>query len=290
MSATLFQSAISVGALTAAFHKVLRNGGGPGGDGDTLQSFAQAAEARIARLSFELETGLYRPGPLRRVTIPKRSGGTRILSIPCVIDRVAQTAAATLLSDLLESEFEPSSFAYRPGRSARQAVARVAALRRQGWTFVVDGDIRAFFDEVPHKPLLGKLIAHVKDERFVDLVALWLRSFSDEGRGLAQGSPLSPVLTNLHLDVLDEAFQNGPIRIVRFADDFVLLARTRPGAEAALARAANLLADHGLVLNLEKTRIVPFEQAFEFLGHLFVRSVEIETDRDDLSAAPVGSV
>lgn len=284
MTPSLFAAVAAIPSLTAAFHKVRRNGGGPGGDGETIAAFERAGEARLARLAYELEAGLYRPGPLRRVAVPKRSGGTRILAIPCVVDRIAQAAAAGLLSDLLEKEFEPTSFAYRPGRSARQAVARVAMLRRQGWNFVVDGDIRAFFDEVPHAPLLGKLRAHVEDPRFLDLIGLWLASFSGEGRGLAQGSPISPVLSNLHLDALDEAFGDGPVRIVRFADDFVLLARNRPGAEAGLARAAGLLAEHGLALNLDKTRIVPFEQAFEFLGHLFVRSIEIEKHAEEDAA------
>lgn len=280
MPLSLFHAATSIPALTAAFHKTLTNGGGPGGDGETIHAFARHAEARIARLSFELERGVYRPGPLRRVAIPKRSGGTRTLSIPCVTDRVAQGAAAQVLSNALEREFEPTSFAYRPGRSVKQAVERVAALRRAGYRFVVDADIRAFFDEVPHAPLMSKLEQAIPDARLVALAKLWLESFSREGRGLAQGSPISPVLANLHLDALDEAFGDGPVKIVRFADDFVLLTKTRPGAEKALTRAAEILARHGLALHLEKTRVVPFEQAFSFLGHLFVRAVVLQQEEE----------
>lgn len=280
-----FQRIVSVPQLTAAWDKVSGNRGGPGGDGETLADFARAAEARIARLSFELEAGLYRPGPLRRIKVPKRSGGMRQLAIPSVVDRIAQGSAAMVLSELLEPHFEPASFAYRPGRSVKQAVDRVAALRRQGYRFVVDGDIRSFFDEVPHGPVLGKLGALVRDHRVIALVGLWLESFSAEKHGLAQGSPLSPLLSNLYLDALDETFDNGPVRIVRFADDFVLLCRSRDKAEAALAQAAAFLQDHGLALNVDKTRIVPFEKAFQFLGHLFVRSVVSRLENEAVTTA-----
>ena len=284
----MFHAATSVPALTEAWIKTLRNGGGPGGDGETIADFARMAEFRIARLSHELQADLYRPGPLRRLSVPKRAGGgRRILSIPCVVDRIAQRAAATVLSAALEPQFEDSSFAYRPGRSVAQAVARVDVLRRQGFQFVVDADVRAFFDRVPHAPLRAKLATHGIDPRLVALVDLWLDSFSRDGVGLAQGSPVSPVLANLHLDALDEAFgPKGPVRIVRFADDFVLLTRTRPGAEGALARARDLLAEAGLELNLHKTRIVPYDQALRFLGHLFLRGMVLPSPGDEENDTP----
>lgn len=267
----LFDAATSVPALTEAWIRTLKNGGGPGGDGETLEHFARAAEFRLARLSHELQADLYRPGPLRRVQVPKRVGGMRQLSIPCVVDRIAQRAATSVLTAALEPQFSDSSFGYREGRSVQQAVARVDHLRRRGFTWVVDADIKGFFDNVPHAPLLRRLRESGVDQPLTELVGLWLDSFSDRGVGLAQGSPLSPVLANLHLDALDDSFgERGPVRIVRFADDFVLLTRHRPGAEAALTRAQERLAEAGLQLNLAKTRIVPFDQALRFLGHLFV--------------------
>lgn len=276
-----FAAAIGITALSAAWQKTLRAGGGPGGDGETVAQFARAAESRLARLAYELESGSYRPGPLRRLSVPKSSGGNRVLSIPCVIDRIAQRAAATVLSVALDPHFEDTSFAYRPGRSVAQAVARVDLLRRQGYHYVVDGDIRTYFDAVPHAPLLDKLTAHRIEPRLIDLVALWLDSFSDEARGLAQGSPISPVLANLYLDALDESFEKGPVRIVRFADDFLLLTRRRPDAEGALEKARTLLAAHGLELHPSKTRIVPYEQALNFLGHLFVRSLVLRVEEEE---------
>jgi CRISP-associated protein Cas1 len=284
----MFDAATSVPALTEAWIRTLKNGGGPGGDGETLQHFARAADFRLARLSHELQADLYRPGPLRRLQVPKRSGGMRPLSIPCVVDRIAQRAAATVLSAALEPTFSDASFGYRPGRSVSQAVARVDYLRRQGFSWVVDADIKGFFDNVPHAPLLDRLRQAGIDAPLCDLIALWLESFSDNGVGLAQGSPLSPILANLHLDALDDSFgDKGPVRIVRFADDFVLLTRCRPGAEAALAKAQERLAEGGLRLNLEKTRIVPFDQALRFLGHLFLRGMVMPSDEED---APLGAL
>lgn len=278
-----FDAATSVDALTRAWLRVQRNGGGPGGDGETLARFAPMAEFRLARLAHELQADLYIPGPLRRVSIPKRRGeGVRVLAIPCLVDRIAQRAAAEVLSAVLEPGFSDASFGYRPGRSVAQAVARVDFLRRQGFHFVVDADIRAFFDSVPHAPLRARLAAAGIEARLVALIDLWLASFAEGGTGLAQGSPLSPVLANLHLDALDDAFgPRGAVRIVRFADDFVLLTRCKPGAERALSRAAEVLAQGGLALNPLKTRIVPFDKALRFLGHLFVRGMVMPDGAED---------
>ncbi|KQB14189.1 CRISPR-associated endonuclease Cas1 [Rhodobacter capsulatus] len=284
----MFDAATSVPALTEAWIKTLRKGGGPGGDGETIAHFARQAEFRLARLAHELQADLYRPGPLRQISVPKRKGeGMRVLSIPCVVDRIAQRATAAVLSAALEPQFSDASFGYRPGRSVAQAVARVDALRRQGFTWVVDADIKAFFDSVPHAPLAARLHAAGIEPQLIELIDLWLDSFSAEGVGLAQGSPISPVLANLHLDALDDSFgPRGSVRIVRFADDFVLLTRCRPGAEAALAKARDQLAEAGLRLNLAKTRIVPYDQALRFLGHLFVRGMVLPEGDDEEPAEP----
>ena len=276
-----FDEIASLERLREAWHMVLIRGGGPGGDGETITDFARVTDLRLERLSRELQLNFYRPGPLRHTGMPKKSGGTRPLDIPCVIDRVAQRAAADVLSRLLEPHFEDVSFGYRPGRSVQQAVARVATLRRQGYQWVVDGDIRCFFENVPHGMVLARLGAHVPDNRVIQLVSLWLESFADGGRGLAQGSPLSPLLSNLHLDAVDEAMDASGARLVRFADDFLVLAKTATKAEEALDRMAKLLAGHGLELNREKTRIVGFDQAFHFLGYLFVRSLVMPAEASE---------
>jgi CRISP-associated protein Cas1 len=276
-----FDLAIAPVALRTAFDRVCANGGGPGGDGMTTTFLAAHAPMLLARLHGELMDRAYRAGPLRRVPIPKKSGGTRTLSIPCVIDRVAQSAVAAALSAMIEPGFSPDSFAYRPGRGVKQAVARVAYLRREGFDHIVDGDIRGFFDAVPHAQLLAKVTKAVDDPSLNWLISHWLEGWDMDtapGRGLAQGSPLSPFLANLYLDALDDLFADGPVRSVRFADDFLLLTKGQRQAEQALEKARVHLAAHGLELHPEKTKIVSFDQRLDFLGHLFVRSVVLEQE------------
>lgn len=286
---SLFDELTSIPVLTEAWQKVKANGGGPGGDGMTIAVFQGGLKGRLATLSAELRNHRYIPGPVRHVDIPKSSGGLRRLTVPCVRDRVAQTAVGQWLTRTLDPTFEDASYAYRPGRSVQRAISRVATLRRQGYRWTVEGDIARFFDEVPHDPLLRKVEQHVKDDRLVDLISLWLDALAPGGRGLPQGSPVSPVLSNLYLDELDERLDGHGVRLVRFADDFVVLCRTEDSATDTLSRVAALLDPLGLRLNLEKTRIVPFEKGFRFLGRLFVRSLVIEEVWDDAEGVPVDS-
>lgn len=219
----LYDTATRLDSLERAWQRVRANAGAAGGDGLTVAQFDQAAAARLLSLHKALRDGSYAPGPVRRVSIPKRGGGERVLTIPCVADRVIHTAVVAALVPVLEPGFEDVSFAYRPGRSVAQAVARVQALRDSGHTWVVDADIERYFDRVPHGPLLGVLETVVDDPALLDLIALWLEHAGDQGAGLPQGSPLSPLLSNLYLDSLDEdslaaAFGRG-VRLVRYADD-----------------------------------------------------------------------
>jgi CRISPR-associated protein Cas1 len=271
--ASVFADAIALPALEAAWSHVLGNGGAAGGDGVTLARFMANAPTRLARLHQALASGDYSPGPLRHVDVPKKDGGTRTLDIPSVVDRIAQTAAATALAALIDEELEESSYAYRIGRSVQQAVERIRSLHHAGEMFVVDADIENFFASVPHDRLLARLGETMTDGPLTRLIGLWLEHGGANGRGLAQGSPISPLLANLFLDRLDEAFAARGARIVRFADDFVILTEDRAGAEAALGKLTRMLAEQGLRLNREKTRITSFDQGFRFLGHLFVRSL-----------------
>lgn len=272
-----FDDACRRSSLRAAWAKVWQNAGAAGGDRMSVYDFAAGAEARIGALANDLREGLYQPKPMRSVDIPKRSGGLRRLTIPSVVDRVAQTAVATVLTPLLEDEFEDASFGYRPGRSIYQAVARIQALRREGLVHVVDADIDDYFDSVPHDLLIKRLAESMSAGPLSELIALWLAHGAPHGRGLAQGSPLSPLLANLYLDRLDEAFDRRGARIVRFADDFVVLTRSSDKAEDALDEVAALLGAHGLKLNREKTTVTDFVRGFKFLGHMFVRSLALKT-------------
>ena len=215
----LFDHVASIVMLSRAWDRVRANAGASGGDNVTIERFAAAADHRIRRLAYDLRSGRYVPGPFRRVYIPKDSGGFRQLDIPCVADRIVQAAAALVLDPILDAEMEPSSFAYRRGKSVAQAVARIAALRRAGFTHVVDGDIRSCFENIPHEPLILRLERSVNDPVLVDLIWLWIEAFSPAGKGIPQGSPISPLLANLYLDEIDEAIEGKGVRVVRFADD-----------------------------------------------------------------------
>lgn len=280
-SGHLYDRVAAPATLRAAWAKVHANGGAAGGDGVSVERFALVAESLIERLSRDLRSGTYRPGPARRVLVPKKSGGVRPLDIPCVGDRVVQGAATLVLDPVLDPHMEDASFAYRKGRSVARAVARVAALRRQGFTHVVDGDIRSYFERIPHDRLMEKLERHVDDAALVDLVWLWLETYSLTGRGVPQGAPISPLLANLYLDSVDEAIETRGVRLVRFADDFILLTKTPTSAEKALAEMRTLLAAESLELHPEKTRLVSFEEGFRFLGHVFVRSLVVQEVHED---------
>lgn len=277
----LFERITELARLEEGWERVRRNGGAAGGDGVTLRDYGEGLALRLIRLHRDLRQGTYVPGPLRRVDIPKKDGGLRTLAIPCVNDRVAQTAATLVLGPRLDAEMEDASFAYRPGRSVRRAVARVATLRRAGYGWVVDGDIERYFDNVPHDRLLRRLERSVAEPALIDLIAVWLDAFSPEGCGLPQGGPISPLLANLYLDDIDESIETSGVRLVRFADDFLLMCRSESAATQARDRMAALLASHGLRLHPDKTRVVPFEQGFRFLGHLFVRSIVVQEIADD---------
>ena len=277
----VFRDATAVRALGDAWAKVRANGGCAGGDGETIAMFQPRAAQTIAALSTTLRANRWRPRDLRMIAIPKRSGGTRPLSIPAIRDRIAQTACAAILTPVLEPLFSDASYAYRPGRSVDQAVRAIDGFRRQGFTHVVEADILRCFERIPHDRLLDRLSVILSDhdggDRLTDLIALWMEhwgaAFGTPGRGLAQGSPLSPLLANLHLDALDDAATGRGVRIVRFADDFVLLCKGEAAAHDALASAAATLEVEGLELRPDRTRITSFDKGFRFLGHLFVRSM-----------------
>jgi CRISPR-associated protein Cas1 len=271
--AAIFEAATTLDALRTAWARVQSNAGAAGGDRVTIAEFAADAPVRLGRLRAALRDGSYSPVKLRRVDIPKNDGTTRTLAIPGIVDRVAQTAFAQVLAPHLDREFEDSSFGYRAGRSVQDAVRRVSELRALGLVHVVDADIAAFFDSVPHDRLLARLAESMDEGPATGLIALWLEHAGANGRGLAQGSPLSPLLANLFLDRLDEAFAGRGARIVRFADDFVILCASHTDAAATLARVRGLLAAQGLDLRPDKTRITSFDQGFRFLGTLFVRSL-----------------
>jgi len=265
----MFDTITSIDTLHAAWKRVRSNRGGPGGDTETLDEFGRAIDERLRGLRGALRSRRYRPGPLRVCPVAKPDGSTRLLRIPCITDRVIQTACATALSAALDRRMNGSSFGYRPARSVAGALARLRELAAKGDGWVLDADIERFFDRVPHGALLDELEIWTGDGRLVALVGLWLRGFG-RGRGLAQGAPVSPVLANLYLHPLDESLARAGLAHIRYADDFVVLTPNRDRAWRARRIAATVLRRRGLTLSAEKTRIVAPGTPFGFLGEEIV--------------------
>ncbi|GMG85349.1 hypothetical protein LNKW23_45690 [Paralimibaculum aggregatum] len=286
--ADIFARVARLDILDRAWDRVRSNMGCAGGDGETVEAFRARASKRLILLSRLIAAGTYRPRDLRVLHIPKKGGETRPLAIPSVEDRVVQTAAAFVLGPILDPGFDEASHGYRPGRGVETAIRAVEAYRKQGFTHVVEADIRRCFERIPHDLVLARLEAELEGRagasRVVDLVGLWLEQagavMGTPGIGLAQGSPLSPLLANLHLDALDEATTGPGIRLVRYADDFLVLCRSEALAGKALDKARRALTEAGLEIHSEGTRIVDFDRGFRFLGHLFVRSLVLRQVAD----------
>lgn len=249
---------------------------GAGVDGVTIADWAADWDARLRALQADLLTGLYRPSPLLWFELappqsPPRAGGKRRrrLGIPTVTDRVVQRAAKNVLEPLWEAQFLSCSHGFRPERSVFTAVAHVLWHEARGLRWVVDADITACFDTLEHTRLLDQVV-RLGDGLVTDLVAAWLAAGTPTpGLGVAQGAPLSPLLANVYLHPFDVAMIRAGHALVRYADDFVVLCRTRQDAQVALDDAADVLGSLGLRLNREKTRLARFGPGFTFLGAQF---------------------
>jgi group II intron reverse transcriptase/maturase len=270
--------------LSLAWRRVRKNKAGPGIDGVTWETFDTYAEEFLTALRTELSRGTYRPSPLLGALRRKRSGGWRPLGIPTHRDRVAQRALLNVIGLRLEREMESCSFAYREGRSIFQALARVEQHRDKGLTFVVDADIDDCFDSLDHELLLACLAQYVDEQWVLDLVAGWIKApvvfrgqRYERERGVPQGAVISPVLCNLFLDELDEALLARRFALVRYADDFVVLASREERAYEALDLTSQALGSLDLRLEESKTRVTSFAEGFEYLGVIFVGSLAVPT-------------
>lgn len=286
---TLLSRMLSDDTLIAAWGKVLENDGCAGADRVSVKRFGENLLEQLQQLRLQVRGGKYQPQPLLQYHIKKDDGKLRALAIPAVCDRVLHTAACLVLAPVLEREFEDESFAYRPGRSVRMAVARITKLRDEGYRWVVDADIRSYFDEIDHGLMLQCLARYVSDQPFLALVRQWLAATLQLQAGgtlrietgIPQGSPISPLLANLYLDDLDEAITDNGHQLVRFADDFVILCRSEEEAQRALLLATSEAGKLKLTIHPEKTRITDFEQGFRFLG--------VDFKGDHISAADAES-
>jgi RNA-directed DNA polymerase len=276
---SLMDKVYAPATLAAASGKVRANGGAAGVDGQSLKRFAAQEALYLAELATGLREGSYRPQPVKRIDIPKGDGKTRPLGIPTVKDRIVQTAVKFVLEPIFEATFCPTSYGFRPGRGCRDALREVAHLIEQGHTFVVDADLQSYFDTIPHERLMQRVEARISDGRILSLLRGWLAQdiMRDMERwtptqGTPQGAVISPLLANIYLHPLDELMAARGYRMVRYADDFVVLCKSREQAEAALAEVRAFVDDSGLRLHPDKTHLGDCRQCgegFDFLGYRF---------------------
>ncbi len=288
-----------------AWEKVASNQGGAGVDGETIAHFAQNADVYLDKMRRAIADGEYRPMPLRQIFVPKKEGGWRELRVPTVRDRIVQQAMLNVLYPLLEKEFEVSSFAYRPGRSHKMAAQQVSTWYRQGYEWVLDADIVEYFDNVR----LNRLMAEVRErvapkdlshgtEILERLIPAFLQAgtLTEAGiilpeKGLAQGSVISPILANVYLDDFDEIVAASGLKLVRYADDFVVMAKKERRIIKAKQEIAAALTGIGLQLHPDKTQITNFDKGFRFLGHAFVGDLmlPVTKEKDDAKQAVISS-
>jgi RNA-directed DNA polymerase len=285
--------------LELGWTQVKRNAGAAGVDRVSVERFAQERDYYLAELASALRSGSYRPQPVRRVYIPKGKG-QRPIGIPAVKDRVVQAALKLVIEPIFEHEFEPRSFGFRQGLGCKDALREVDRHLKAGHFWVVDADLQSYYDTIPHEPLLTKVGNRIADGRVIELVQQFLKQdiMEDMKRwtpttGSPQGAVISPLFANVYLHELDVEMRESGMVMVRYADDLVVLCRTREEAESALARMRAWVSANGLTLHPDKTHIGDCRvegQGFEFLGYRFeagerwVRNKSLKSVRDKIRA------
>jgi len=278
---SLIDKVFSYSNLCRGFQKVKQNGGSTGTDKQSISEVESHLEFEMKKLSKELQDGTYQPRPIRRHYIPKP--GTkemRPLGIPCVRDRAVQTVVRQVIEPIFEIGFAEQSYGFRPGRSCKDALRRVDTLLRQGYHWVVDIDLKSYFDTIPHAELMSLIGQQISDGRMLELINSFLKQGIMEGLkvwepegGVPQGAVVSPVLSNIYLNPLDHLMAKSGWEMVRYADDGVILCKTQEEAFQSLQILQDWLNKAKLILHPEKTRIVDATKpgGFDFLGYHFER-------------------
>ena len=265
--------------LMAAWKKVASNKGAAGVDKISIKRFRLNAQVYVTELESGLRDGTFEPSAVKRVHIPKDGKKTRPLGIPTVKDCIVQTALKMVLESIFEKEFLPTSYGFRPGRGCKDALREVDRLLKKGYTWVVDADFKSYFDSIPHDLLMERLRERISDGKVLHLIELFLKLEILEDMklwnpisGTPQGAVLSPLLANVYLHQLDLVLHRHGFKMVRYADDWVVLCRNMDEAKTALIQIQSWIADNGLELSPEKTHIGSSLQpgnGFEFLGYRF---------------------
>ncbi len=282
----LYDKVRSLRFLRESYKRVRANGGAPGVDNVTFEEIeSYGVDEYLTEIHDELEAKSYKPSPVKRVYIPKADGGQRPLGIPTIKDRIVQMSCKLVIEPIFEADFEDSSYGFRPKRSAQQAVAVVKEHLKAGKTGVFDGDLSSYFDSIPHDKLLIVIGLRISDRNVIHLIKMWLKApIIEDGkiksgkrnkRGTPQGGVISPLLANIYLHLVDRMvnkvggkFHQMGVKIVRYADDFVLMAEHIP--RHLLEKLEDVLTRMGLTLNLEKSKQLDARnESFDFLGFTF---------------------
>jgi RNA-directed DNA polymerase len=274
----LIKEFLSLPNFRQAWYKVADNGGGAGIDGETIEQFAANEDNNLIQLLESVANNCYTPQPLRQVIIPKKDNKQRELRIPTIRDRIVQMALLNVLYPITEEIFSDSSFAYRPNRHYTDAVKRVAYWRDRGYQWVLDGDIVEFFDQLDQEILLREVRKVIDNSGVLCLIKAWISGGveTENGiiypvKGVPQGAVISPMLANLYLNEFDHYFQLSEVKLVRYADDFLILSPSQDGIMSAYAQVVQLLNYLQLELHQQKSQITHFDNGFQFLGHGFLR-------------------
>lgn len=285
---TLTDKVFSPLNLFAASERVVANGGAAGVDHQSVEDFLAHRREELRRLEEFLRNDDYRPQAVRRTWIPKPgSTDKRPLGIPTVRDRVVQTALLHVLEPIFDATFARHSYGFRHGRGCHHALERVEALLKEGYVYVVDADLKSYFDTIPHDRLLDRVREKVSDSRVLRMIQMFLEQGVMDGlsqwvpeEGTPQGAVISPLLANIYLNPLDHLLEDAGFAMARYADDFVILCRSREDAERALALVEAWVAENGLTLHPTKTRIVDARtEGFDFLGYHFRGALRLPRDK-----------
>lgn len=277
---SLFETILDAYNLKIAFKRVKANKGAPGIDGITIEEYEQNLEEELNQLKEEVQSWSYKPTPVRRVEIPKPNGkGTRNLGIPIIKDRVLHMAIKLVIEPILEPTFSKNSYGFRPGRNQQQAVQEAKRIVESGKEFVVDIDLSKFFDRINHDRLIHRLKAHIDDTRVLRLIGMILRSGvlidgikTPTEEGSVQGSPLSPLLSNVVLDELDKELEQRGLEFCRFADDCNIFAKTERAAERIMTSIKKFIEKKlKLKVNEDKSKTAKSDQV-KFLGMTIVKA------------------
>ncbi len=277
---------VSRGNMRRAWKQVKANGGAPGVDGITIGEFPTYAKTDWVEIKTSLLNGAYKPCPVKRVEIPKDNGGTRNLGIPVVMDRVIQQAISQVLTPVFDPHFSASSFGFRANRSAHQAVRNVLKLIQRGYAYAVDIDLAKFFDTVNHDILMNRVSRRVSDKGILCLIGRYLRAgvvvngrLNQTSKGVPQGGPLSPLLSNILLDDLDKELEKRGHRFARYADDLIILVKSGRAGERVMASISVFLEKKLKVkVNRDKSRVVKADES-SFLGFTFTRKRLIVSEK-----------